>query len=410
MDLINSSLDVQRLRKDFPVLQQKVHGFPLIYLDTAATAQKPHAVIQAMSHFYAHQYGTVHRGAYHLSVKATDAYFAVRQKVKDWIHAASEEEIIFTKGTTDAINLVASSYGRMLQAGDEIILTVMEHHSNIVPWQLLAEQKHLKIHYVPIDAKGELDLGIFAQLLSKKTKIVSLAHVANSTGTVNPIEQVISLVRKTGAVVVIDGAQAAPHMPLDMQKLDADFYAFSGHKLYGPTGVGVLYGKKHLLEKMPPYQGGGDMIDAVSLQKTTYAPPPQKFEAGTPMIAEVIGLGAAMDYLKAIGMEAIQLHEQKLLDYAAEQLQQVPGMQFIGTAKEKGAILSFIIEGLHPLDIASLLNAKGIAIRTGHLCAQPTLEHFGLKALCRASFGLYNTKEEIDLLFQQVKKIQELLK
>jgi cysteine desulfurase/selenocysteine lyase len=364
-----------------------------------------------MSRFYAEQYGTVHRSVYDFASQATTRYNAVRQKVKEFLGADFVEEIIFTRGTTEAINLVASSFGKaFLHPGDEVIITQMEHHSNIVPWQFICEERKTHLKVIPINDRGELILEEFDKLLTDRTKIVSVAHIANSTGTVNPIEEIIKRSHARGAKVFIDGAQSAAHMPIDLKKLNADFYAFSGHKAYGPTGVGVLYGKRALLEKMPPYQGGGDMIDEVTLTKTTFQHPPLRFEAGTPMIAEVIGLGEAIDFIESIGRDLIAAWEQDLLDHATKRLCDVKGLRIIGTAAKKSGIISFAIDDLHPLDIGTLLDIRGIAVRTGQVCAQPTLEHFQIPALTRISFGLYNTKEEIDAFVHALKDIVLLLR
>lgn len=385
-------------RKDFPMLHQTMHGKPLIYFDTAATALKPQSVIDCLSNFYQHHYGTVHRAVYQLASHATTEYQNARHKVQKLLNAKHLEEIIFTSGTTDAINVLAYSFGKaFLQPGDEILITEMEHHAGIVPWQIVCEDRGASLKVVPFNELGELDLETFKNLLSSKTKIVSIAHISNALGTLNPIKNIIKLAHHHGAKVLIDGAQAVPHMSVDVQDLDADFYVFSGHKLYGPTGIGVLYGKKELLEQLPPAKGGGDMIKTVDFAKTTYNEIPTKFEAGTPPIAQAIGLGAAIDYAQNIGLSAIEQHEQSLLCYATQQMKRIPGLQIIGRARKKGAIISFTIEGTHPLDIATLLDLKGIAIRSGHNCAQPTMKHFHLSATARASFGLYNTKEEIDI-------------
>ncbi|MCP5506619.1 MAG: cysteine desulfurase [Chlamydiales bacterium] len=403
--------DVRRVRADFPMLKKVMNGKNLIYLDTASTAQKPKVVIDTMRRFYEEEYGTVHRAVYELAAHSTEMYSAVRSKVKNFINAAEEEEIVFTRGTTEAINLVAHSYGRaFLQEGDEIIISEMEHHANIVPWQLLAEEKKIKLKYIPMSLEGELRVDVFKELLSDRTKLVSVGHISNATGTVNPIKEIIDLAHDVGAVVVIDGAQAASHFTLDMQALDVDFYAFSGHKMYGPTGVGILYGKRALLEKMPPFMGGGDMIQTVTLEKSTFQDPPMRFEAGTPPIASVIGLGAAIDYLELLGRDAILEWEMKLTDYAHEKFREIHGLRFLGTAKEKGPILSFTLEDVHPLDLGTLLGLKGIAIRTGHLCAQPTLKRLGVNALARVSFGIYNTLEEIDHTVHAIKEGAILLK
>lgn len=396
-------------RNDFPMLKSTMHGKPLVYLDSAATSQKPQEVIDAITRFYQEHYGTVHRAIYELSVYATERYQEVRKIVAKFINAAKPEEIVFTRGTTDAINLVAASLGKMcIHPKDEILISEMEHHSNIVPWQLLSEQKGAILKVVPFDDKGVLDVEAFKKLLSPKTKIVALTHVSNALGTVNPIKELISLAHEAGAYVLIDGAQAAPHRKVDVQDLNCDFYAFSGHKIYGPTGIGILYGKQELLEEMPPYQGGGDMIDTVTFEKTIYNPPPIKFEAGTPMIAEVIGLGAAIDYVQKIGMETIHAWEQELLAYATPKLKEIPGLTLIGEAPEKGGIISFSMQGIHPLDIGTIVDLKGVAIRTGNLCAQPVVRHFHLPAIARASFGLYTSKEDIDHLVKALLEVQVL--
>lgn len=393
------------------MLKQHMHGKSFIYLDSAATTQKPRCVINAITRFYEEQYGTVHRSVYDFASQATARYNHVRQKVKEFLNASFVDEIIFTKGATEAINLVASSFGKaFLQPGDEVLITVMEHHSNIVPWQMICEEKGAHLKAVPINDRGELIMEEFEKLLTDRTKIVSLAHIANSTGTLNPIEEIITRSHARGAKVLIDGTQSIAHMPVDMKKLKADFYVFSGHKAYGPTGVGVLYGKQALLEKMPPYQGGGDMIDEVTLTSSTYQHPPMKFEAGTPMIAEVIGLGAAIDFIESIGRERIAAWEQDLLEYATKRLLEVKGLRIIGSAAKKGAIISFIMEGLHPLDIGTLLDLRGIAVRTGQVCAQPTLKHFNISSLTRISFGLHNTIEEIDIFVDALKEVVLLLR
>ncbi len=401
----------EHLRAQFPILKKLIHGKPLIYFDSAATAQKPQVVIDAICNFYTDSYGTVHRSIYSLASCATIHYNRVRVQVKQFLNAAFEEEIIFTKGTTEGINLVASSFGKaFIQPGDEILISTMEHHSNIVPWQILAQEKGAILKIIPINDRGELIFEDYSCLLTKKTKIVSIAHIANSTGTINPIAQIIKEAHAVGAYVLIDGAQSASHMPIDVQQLDADFYLFSGHKSYGPTGIGILYGKKHLLERMPPYQTGGDMIAQVTLQSSTYQLPPLKFESGTPPIAEVIGLGEALIFIESIGRNTIAAWEEELLLCATKALLEIPGVQIMGTATNKGAIISFTIEGLHPLDIGTLLDARGIAIRTGHLCAQPTLQHFGHSAVCRISFGVYNTHEEIALFIESLKDVIRILK
>lgn len=403
--------DFAKLRQDFPMLSKKMHGHPLIYLDSAATAQKPQCVIDTMTDFYTNHYGTVHRAVYELATHATMEYQNVRCKAQKFLNATDPGEIIFTRGTTDAINLVAHSFGKwFLKPGDEVVISAMEHHSNIVPWQIMCEERDAVLKVIPINERGELLMEDYRQLLNKKTKIVAVAHISNALGTINPIKEMGALAHAAGAKILVDGAQAAPHMPLDMQELDVDFYAFSGHKTYGPTGVGVLYGKRNLLMEMPPYQGGGDMIKVVSFKETTYNELPLKFEAGTPMIAEVLGLGSALDYLSSIGLDQISKWESELLHYAAEQMERIPEVTMIGTAQNKSAIISFKIDGIHPLDIGTMLDLKGIAIRTGHHCAQPLMQRYSMPASARISFGLYNTKQEIDLFIDALKSIIAMLK
>ena len=393
------------------MLQQKMHGKPFVYLDSAATAQKPKCVIDALHRFYTHEYGTVHRAIYEFAAKATAHYSAVREIVKNFLNASSAEEIIFTKGTTDAINLVAASFGRaFLHEGDEVLISEMEHHSNIVPWQMICKERKAHLKVIPMNDRGELILAEYEILLTPRTKIVSIAHISNVTGTQNPIEEMIALAHKKGAKVMIDGAQSAPHIPVDVRKLDADFFAFSGHKAYGPTGIGVLYGKKELLDRMPPYQGGGDMVDRVSFEETTYQRLPLKFEAGTPMIAEVIGLGEALKYIENVGRNNIAAWDKMLLEYATAKILGIDGLQIYGTAPIKGPVLSFGVAGVHPLDIGSLLDVKGVAIRTGNLCAQPTLKHFGVTSMARASFALYNTREDIDIFVEALRSALAVLK
>lgn len=405
------TFDVRRVREDFPMLKKMMNGRHLVYLDTGATSQKPQCVIDAIHHFYSEEYGTVHRAIYELAAQSTEKYSHVRRKVQQFLGANEEEEIIFTRGTTDSINLVAHSFGAaFFKEGDEIIISEMEHHSNIVPWQLLAKEKGLKLKYIPMSLEGELRLDVFKELLSEKTKFVSVAHIANATGTINPVEEIIALAHEAGAKVLLDGAQAASHLPVNVQELDVDFYAFSGHKIYGPTGIGILYGKSALLKEMPPFIGGGDMIETVTMEKTTYQEPPLRFEAGTPSIAGVIGLGAAIDYIESLGRENIEAHLQELTAYATEKLLQIPGLKIIGTAKRKGPLISFILDDLHPLDLGTLLGLKGIAIRTGHLCAQPALARFGLTALARFSFGVYNTLADIDHAVTAIKEGALLLR
>jgi len=403
------AFDVRRIREDFPILKQKVYGKPLVYLDNAATSQKPQRVIDAILHFYTQDCSNVHRGVHLISERATRAYEEARVKVQHFLHAAEHREIVFVRGTTEAINLVAQTYGRQhVQAGDEVLITAMEHHSNIVPWQILCEEKGARLRVGPINDRGELILEEFERLLGPRTRIVSVAHVSNALGTVNPVRQIVEMAHRWSAAVVLDGAQAAPHSKVDVQELDCDFYAFSGHKVFGPTGIGALYGKARLLEAMPPYQGGGDMISSVTFEKTLYNTIPYKFEAGTPNVAGVIGLGAAIDYVNQIGMDSITSYEHALLAYATEAIGQIPGVRLIGTAREKVGVLSFLVEGVHAHDVGTVLDREGIAIRTGHHCAQPVMERFGVPATARASLAFYNTKQDINALaagLQMVKGI-----
>ncbi|PYX00779.1 MAG: cysteine desulfurase CsdA [Acidobacteria bacterium] len=404
-----AGFDVERVRADFPILQQKAHGHKLVYLDNAATSQKPKAMIDAIVHYYEHENANIHRGVHYLSEIATEEYENARKVVQEFLHAAHPSEIIFVRSTTEAINLVAQTYGRThVGAGDEVLITAMEHHSNIVPWQLLCEEKGAKLQIAPINDKGELLLDEFEKLLRPGTKIVSLGHLSNALGTINPLAQIVRLAHAHGVPVLVDGAQAAPRLPLNVRELDCDFYAFSGHKAYGPTGIGILYGKLALLEKMPPYQGGGDMISSVTFEKTLYNKVPHKFEAGTPDMSGAVGLRAAIEYLNGLGMENIEKHEHELLAYATGKVSAIPGVRLIGTAKEKAGVLSFVMDGVHPHDIGTILDQDGIAIRTGHHCAQPLMDRFGVDATARASFGLYNTKEEIDALVQGIQKVQEV--
>lgn len=403
--------DFSKLRDDFPMLRATMHGQPLIYLDSAATAQKPQIVIDTISDFYQNHYGTVHRAIYELSSFSTQAYEDVRRKVKAFINAHGHEEIIFTRGTTDAINTAAWSFGKeFIKPGDEILISELEHHSNIVPWQMVREERGAVLKIIPMNDRAELLLDEYARLLSSKTKLVAISHISNSTGTVNPLKQMIAMAHGAGAKVLVDSAQSAPHMPIDVQDLDADFLAFSGHKLYGPTGIGILYGKKELLDALPPHHGGGDMVDTVTFPKTTYNPVPLKFEAGTPMIAEVIGLGAAIDYAQAIGLEHIHAWEQKLLMTATALLKDIPGLRILGTAAEKGAIISFVVEGLHAMDIGTMLDLRGIAVRTGLHCAHPAMNRFGVPASCRASFALYNTSQEVQQFSSHLRDVIAILK
>jgi len=404
-----TGFDVGRVREEFPALKQLVHGKPLVYLDNAATTQKPQLVIDAITHFYQEDCSNIHRGVHLLSERATKAYEDARLAVQQFINAADPAEVIFVRGTTEAINLVAHSYGRThVQAGDAVLISAMEHHSNIVPWQILCEERGARLRVVPMNGRGELLLDEYEKLLTPRTKLVAVSHVSNALGTVNPVRQIIAMAHEHGTPVVVDGAQAVPHLQVDVQDLDCDFYAFSGHKMYGPTGVGVLYGKKRLLEAMPPYQGGGDMISSVTFEKTTYNRLPFKFEAGTPNIAGVIGLGAAVEYIRHIAVERVAAHENHLLAYATERISSLPGVRLIGAAQEKAAVLSFVLEGVHPHDIGTVLDQEGIAVRTGHHCAQPVMQFFGVPATARASFALYNTEEEVDALMRGLCKVQEI--
>lgn len=404
------AFDVQRIRRDFPILHQKVHGKPLVYLDNAATTQKPLAVIEAIGNYYRHDNSNIHRGVHTLSERATEAYEKVRVAAQKFLNAADTKEIIFVRGTTEAINLVAQSYGRKnVGSGDEVVITAMEHHSNIVPWQLLCEEKGARLRVAPINDRGELLLEEFEKLLGPKTKIVAVGHLSNALGTINPVHEIVRMAHARNIPVLVDGAQAAPRMTVDVQELDCDFYAISGHKMYGPTGIGILYGKSRLLEAMPPYQGGGDMIASVTFDKTVYNRLPYKFEAGTPNIADTIGLGAAIEYLNGLGLEEIEQHEADLLSYATQAVESIPGVRVIGTAVEKAGVLSFVMDEIHPHDIGTILDSEGIAVRTGHHCAQPVMQRFNIPATARASFGLYNMREEVDALVAGIHKVREVL-
>ena len=404
------AFDPKLVRKDFPMLQKEMSGKPFVYLDTAATAQKPKMVIDAMSKFYSEGYATVHRGVYEHAIIATEKYAEVRCQVQKFIHAKSEDEIVFTRVTTESINIVAMCYAReFVRGGDEILITEMEHHSNIVPWQLICDELGANLIVAPMSDSGELLLDEFEKKLSSRTKIVSVCHVSNLLGTINPIKEIARLAHNVGAIVVVDGAQSAPHLLIDVQDLDADFFAFSGHKVYGPTGIGILYGKSELLEKMRPYHGGGDMIQEVTFAKTTYQAAPLKFEAGTPPIVEVIGLGAALDYLNKLDRNRMLIHENKLLEIATEKLMQIPEVTIFGSSKEKSSLITFTVSGMHSLDLGVLIGLKGIAIRTGAMCANPTLHHFGLQTASRISFGLYNTEDEIDLFLKALEETKSLL-
>lgn len=408
---MNQEFNVWKIRQDFPMLRHSMHSRPFIYLDSAATTHKPQSVIDAISDFYTNRYATVNRSVYDFASKASAFYSLARQKVKGFLKAASADEIIFTKSTTEAINLVAHCLGKFyLQPGDEVLISEMEHHSNIVPWYMCCKEKGAQLKVIPVNESGEILFEEFQNLLSNKTKIVSIAHMSNVLGTINPIAEIVQEAHAKGAKVVVDGAQSAAHIPIDVQKLEVDFYAFSAHKMYGPTGVGVLYGKRSLLEIIPPYQGGGDMVNEVAFDRITYQKSPLKFEAGTPMIAQVMGLGAALDYVEAIDQSQLIAWEKDLLKYATEALSEIRGLKIIGTAKEKGPILSFSIDGFHPLDLATLLDLRGIAIRTGHLCAQPTLKRYNLNSLSRISLAFYNTFEEIDLFVHALREVLLLLR
>ncbi|HEX9265053.1 MAG TPA: cysteine desulfurase [Candidatus Binatia bacterium] len=403
------SFDVMRLREDFPILKEKIHGKPLVYFDNGATSQKPRAVIDALDRYYRAENSNIHRGVHALSERATAAYEAAREKVRHFINAGSDKEIIFVRGTTEAINLVAQSYGRsFLKPGDEIIVSAMEHHSNIVPWQMLCEQTGAKLRVIPINHDGELVMEEFRRLLNDKTKFVSVTHVSNALGTIVPVKEIIALAHERGVPVLLDGAQAVPHLRVDVQDLGCDFYAFSGHKMFGPTGVGVLYGRRALLEKMPPYQGGGDMISLVTFEKTHYNVLPYKFEAGTPHIAGGIGLGAAIDYLLALDWDALAAHEHRLLSCATDALASIDGLRIIGTAKEKAGVLSFVLDHVHAHDVGTILDQEGVAVRAGHHCAMPVMQRFGVPATTRASFAFYNTTEEIDVLAQAIHRVRKV--
>ena len=406
-----SPLDVEAVRRDFPALHQQVNDRPLVYLDSGASSQKPDQVIEALNNYERHDHSNVHRGVHTLSQRATEAYEASRTKVQQFINAGSVKEVVFTRGTTEAINLVAQSYGRAnLRSDDEVLITEMEHHANIVPWQLLCEQTGAKLKVVPFDDTGVLEMSRLKDQLTEKTRIVAVTHVSNALGTVNPVGQIIQLAHDAGAVVLVDGAQAIPHGPVDVTALECDFYTFSGHKVYGPTGIGVLYGREFLLEAMPPWQGGGDMIKTVSFDETTYNDLPYKFEAGTPHIAGAIGLGAAVDYVAALGPDRIAVHEQQLINYATGRANAEKDMQIFGQAPDKAGILSFVLDGIHPHDIGTILDHEGVAIRTGHHCAMPVMTHYGVSATARASFGPYNTIDEIDVLFRAMEKVREMFR
>lgn len=402
--------DVEEIRNDFPILKREVNGKPLVYLDNAATSQKPQVVIDALTHYYTYDNANIHRGLYFLSELATEQYENARLKVKEFINAMSVAEIVFVRGTTEAINLVASTLCRAkyFKEGDEVLVSHMEHHANIVPWQLMSDRKKINLKVIPINDAGELDYDAFEKLVNEKTKLVSVVHISNALGSINPIKKIIDFAHSKKIPVLVDGAQAVPHLKIDVQNLDADFYAFSGHKVFGPTGIGVLYGKTEFLEMMPPYQGGGDMIRTVTFEKTTFDDIPRKFEAGTPNIAGGIGLGAAIDYLNQFDRNELAEYENELLKYGTEKLSEVDGLKIIGTAKEKASVISFIIEGIHPYDIGTIIDTDGIAIRTGHHCTQPIMQRFNVPATARASFAFYNTKEEIDKLVASLYKVKRM--
>tara|TARA_Y100001960_G_scaffold78640_1_gene84091 strand:+ start:2418 stop:3671 length:1254 start_codon:yes stop_codon:yes gene_type:complete len=408
-EITHPVFDVNVLRQDFPILTEEVYGKPFTYLDSAASAQKPLQVIEAISKVYSTEYSNVHRGVHYMSQKATDAMEEAREKIKSFVNASSIREIIFVRGATEGINLIASSWGRRnLSAGDEIILTMLEHHSNIVPWQLIAEEVGAVLKVVPIDRDGVLDMDTYSNLLSNKTKFVAVTHVSNALGTILPVTELIRLAHERGAKVLVDGCQAAPHMKIDVRALDADFYVLSGHKIYGPSGIGILYGKEKLLEAMPPYQGGGEMIDVVTFDKTTYADLPFKFEAGTPHIAGAIGMGAAVNYITAVGLDNIAVHENDLLKYGTNKLKGIDNLEIVGQAPEKAAILSFNLTGVHPHDVGTILDREGIAVRTGHHCAQPVMDYFDIASTVRASLGLYNNRSDIDALVAALERVKEI--
>jgi cysteine desulfurase/selenocysteine lyase len=402
-------LDLARVRADFPILSRQVHGKPLVYLDNAATTQKPRAVIDTITRYYETTNANIHRGVHYLSERATEEHDAARRTVQKFIGAAHSNEIIFVRGATEGINLVAQTYGRAnVKAGDEILITGMEHHSNIVPWQMLCDEKGAKLRVVPLNDRGEIHLDELANLLSPKTKLLAITHISNALGTINPIRGIVELAHAQKVPVLVDGAQAVPHVAVNVQALDVDFYAFSGHKIYGPTGIGVLYGKTALLETMPPYQGGGDMIASVTFEKTIYNKIPFKFEAGTPDVAGAIALGAALDYVSGLGLDAIAAQEEDLLQYATSKVGAIPGIRLIGTAKHKAGLLSFTMNDIHPHDIGTILDQEGIAIRTGHHCSQPVMRRFNIPATARASFALYNTREDVDALVRGIEKVREV--
>jgi cysteine desulfurase/selenocysteine lyase len=402
---------VEAVRNEFPILRETIHGKPLVYLDNAASTQKPQVVIDAIEHYYSHDNSNVHRGVHTLSMRATKMFEAARESVRDFLNAADTREIVFVRGATEAVNLVAQSYGRTnVGEGDEVLISEMEHHSNIVPWQILCMEKGAKLNVIPMNDAGELLIDEYKKLLTPRTRIVSVVHVSNSLGTINPVAEMIEMAHERGIPVMLDGAQAAPHMPVDVRELDCDFYAFSSHKIYGPMGAGALYGKSDLLEAMPPYQSGGDMIKSVTFEKTTYNTLPYKFEAGTPNVGDAVGLGAVIGYIRDIGLPAIASHEKDLLDYATERLLSIDGVRIIGTAAKKVGVISFVIEGIHPHDVGTIVDREGVAIRTGHHCTQPVMQHFGIPATSRASFGVYNTRNDIDALVAALGSVKNVFK
>lgn len=403
-------LDIQKIRADFPILNETIRGKKLVYFDNGASTQKPQAVIDAEKYYYEHQYANIHRGVHYLSQIGTDLYEQVRLQVQEFINAKHDHEIIYTKGTTNSINLVAYSFGRkFLNEGDEIVLTEMEHHSNIVPWQIISEEKKCTIKVIPLQQDGSISLEDAEKLITDKTKIVSITYVSNALGTINPIQEIIDIAHKKGAKVLVDAAQAIQHIPIDVQALDVDFLVFSGHKIYGPTGTGILYGKEEILNEMPPYEGGGDMIKTVSFSGTTFSDLPFKFEAGTPNIAGCVALGTAIKYVQEIGLKNIQTYETELLQYATEKLMQIDGLKIYGTSKHKSSVISFLLDGLHPYDVGVILDNQGIAIRTGHHCAQPVMDYYKIPGTCRATFAMYNTKEEVDILVDGILKAKKML-
>ena len=405
-----SAFDVDRVRRDFPILSREVNGRPLVYLDNGATSQKPRSVIDAIDRYYTQENANIHRGVHHLSQAATQAYEDARDTIARWINAPASRQVLFTRGTTEAINLVAASWGRdVLFPGDEMVISTMEHHSNIVPWQMVCEERCAKLKVIPMHGNGELDMDAFEGLLTERTRLVSVVHVSNTLGTINPVREIIARAHAAGALVLLDGAQALPHMRIDVQDLDADFYAFSGHKVFGPTGVGILYGREELLDSMPPYQGGGDMIERVTFERTTYNTLPHKFEAGTPNIVGGIGLAAAIDYVSALDQAAFRVHEKDLLDHATTALGEIPGLGIVGTAADKASVISFNLEGQHPFDVGTLLDQQGVAVRTGHHCTQPLMDYYGIPGTVRASFAFYNNRADVEALVNATRRAAEML-